>query len=135
MAHKKKKRELFSFNNAIILLVILMLFVLLKTIFIPAETISLLKEIKVDLAQEAEIVLDKLTDGLEEISLLSSNELIEEKFETLDKMGYDEVKDMLGIENEFCIFLEDVTGNLVKIDDLNLAIGSDKIYINGIPCK
>jgi len=60
---------------------------------------------------------------------------MEDSVARLDQMDYDEVKNLLGVKNDFCIFFEDVTGNLVKIDDLNLAIGSNKIYINGQPCK
>ena len=50
-------------------------------------------------------------------------------------MDYNEVKDILGIKSDFCIYFEDVTGNLVRIDNTNLGIGSDKIFINGEPCK
>jgi hypothetical protein len=131
-----KKRELFNFNNAITLLVILFLFVILKTIFIPSETVSLLLEkVKTDLTEEAEIVLDKLTNGPVEISLLSSNELIEEKIENLGRMDYEEVKNIFGIENDFCIFFEDISGNIVQIDSLNPGIGSNLIYIDGNPCE
>ena len=131
-----KKRELFNFNNAITLLVILFLFVILKTIFIPSETVSLLLEkVKTDLTEEAEIVLDKLTNGPVEISLLSSNELIEEKIENLGRMDYEEVKNIFGIENDFCIFFEDISGNIVQIDSLSPGIGSNLIYIDGNPCE
>tara|TARA_Y100000310_G_C20696041_1_gene825824 strand:- start:4296 stop:4499 length:204 start_codon:yes stop_codon:yes gene_type:complete len=67
--------------------------------------------------------------------LISSNELTVEKVRSLDKMDYNEVKDILGIKSDFCIYFEDVTGNLVRIDNTNLGIGSDKIFINGEPCK
>ena len=119
-----KKREWFNFNKAMVLLFILLIIGLLKAVIVP----------KADLAEEAEIVLEKLTKGDTEINLLSSNTLLEEKLENLDRMGYDEVKNILGIKSDFCIYFEDATGNIVKIDDISPGIGSDKIYINGEPC-
>ena len=126
-----KKLEWFNYNKAILLLLIIALFVILKTIFTPPETIQLIEQIKTDLVKESEIVLDKLTNGQEEISLLNSNELIVEEVIKLDQMSYNEVKNMFGVKNDFCIYFEDVSGNLVKFDNTNLGIGSNKIYIDG----
>ena len=117
-----KKREWLNFNKAIVLLLILALFVILKTAFTPQKT-------------EAEIVLSKLTDGNTKVSLTESDELIEEKIKNLDQMDYDEIKNIIGVKNDFCIFFEDSSGDLVKIDGINPYIGSNKIYINGYPCK
>lgn len=130
-----KKLEWFNYNKAILLLLIIALFVILKTIFTPPETIQLIEQIKTDLVKESEIVLDKLTNGQEEISLLNSNELIVEEVIKLDQMSYNEVKNMFGVKNDFCIYFEDITGNILKIDGVNLGIGSNKIYINGEPCR
>lgn len=127
MAKKKtKKREWLNFNKAIVFLLILALFVILKTAFTPQKT---------ELMEEAEIVLNTLTHGYTKVSVVQSNELIEEKIRNLDKMDYNEAKNILGVESDFCIFFEDTTGSLVRIDDTNPAIGSNKIYINGEPCR
>ena len=123
-----KKRELFNFDRAIVLLLILALFVILETALTPPEATT-------ELMQEAEIVLSTLTNGHAKISLVDSDELIEEKIENLGQMDCNEIKNILGVKNDFCIFLEDASGNLVKIDGINLCIGSNKIYINGHPCK
>jgi hypothetical protein len=61
--------------------------------------------------------------------------LVEKEVNKLDQMDYEEVKSMLGIKNDFCIYFEDANENVMKIDDINLGIGSSKIYINGEPCK
>jgi hypothetical protein len=127
MAGKKaRKREWLDFNRAIVLLLIISLFIILKTAFTPQKT---------ELLKEAEIVLDTLTDDYTKVSLVESNELIEEKIRNLDSMDYNEAKNVLGVEGDFCIFFEDATGNLVRIDNINSGIGSNKIYINGEPCK
>ena len=130
-----KKREWLNFNSAMLLLVILALFVILKTAFTPPEIVRLLEDVKTDLVEEAEIVLDTLTNGASEVSLLDSNELIEEKIRELDKKDYNEIKSMLGVKSDFCIFFEDLNGNPVKIGDINSGVGSDKIYINGKSCE
>jgi len=115
-----------NFNNAIILLTIIALFVIIKTILVPQST---------TVEQEANIVLDTFTNGDDRMSLINQNELIEEKLRNLDDMGYDEIKNELGLKSDFCIYFEDISGNLVRIDNVNLGIGSEKISINGNPCR
>jgi len=125
---KKSKKEWFDSDKAIGLFIIIILFVLIKTIVAPGTA-------KNSLAEEAEIVLQTLTDGFGEVSLLSYDEVLESKMDNLDRMDYEEIKNLIGIENDFCIYFEDITGNIVRIDDANLRIGSGKIYINGEPCE
>ena len=60
---------------------------------------------------------------------------MEKKIIGLEQMDYDEIKDLLGVENDFCVFFEDATGDIMKVNDMETGIGSDKIYINGEPCK
>ena len=125
---KKKSKELFTYDNAIFLLILIAVFVVLKALVVP-EDIQISKG---DLSQDAAMVLDKLTNG--KISLLRSDELIERQIQNLDKMDYEEIKSLFGIKNNFCIYFEDISGNAVKIDNINLGIGSNKISINGEPC-
>ena len=129
MKKKKPKKELFTFNNAIIVLIIIVIFAILKASVAPEQTVLA----KDDLSQDAEIVLDKLTNG--KISLIRSNELIEKQIQNLGKMDYEEIKNLFGVKNDFCIYLEDISGNAVRIDNMNLGIGSNKISINGEPCN
>jgi len=122
-------KNLLNFNNAMIFLFILALFMIIKGAFdtqIGVEN---------NLEYDAEIVLDKLTNGQEEISLMSSEELIEEKLKNLDQMEYNEIKRKLGVKTDFCIYFEKLNGNILKFDNINLGIGSDKIQINGEPCR
>ena len=123
---KREKLELFNFNKAVVLLLILSLIVISITVFTSQKN---------ELSGEAEIVLSTLTDGNTKVSLTESDELIEEKIKNLDQMGYGEIKNIIGVKNDFCIFFEDSSGNLVKIDGINPYIGSNKIYINGDSCK
>lgn len=132
---RNKKKEWFNFDKAIFLLLLIALFVLLKTFFTSLEPSTVVEVTENNLVQESAIVLDKLTNGETVVSLLDSNVLSEEKIISLNQMDYEEIKSLIGIKNDFCIFFEDVTGNVIKIADINSGIGSGKIYVNGNPCK
>ncbi len=132
---RTEKQQWFNFNKAVTLLILLAVIGILRTTLPPTQTPKLLEEKKTDLAGEADIILSKLTDGNAEVSLLDSNELMEKKIIGLEQMNYDELKDLLGVENDFCVFFEDATGDIMKVNDMETGIGSDKIYINGEPCK
>lgn len=118
-------KQFFNFNRAMLLLFIIASFIIIKAAFTSENP---------NLEQEANMVMAKLTNS-DEISLLSSDEIDAEKLSTLDEMDYNEVKGMLGIKNDFCIYFEDEDGALVKIDGTNPGIGSGKILINGEPCR
>ena len=49
-------------------------------------------------------------------------------------MDYNRVKAIVGVKNDFCIYFEDITGSILKVDGMGTGIGSGKIYINGQPC-
>ena len=132
MKRKAKKREWITLHNAIVFIIILMVIAVLRSI-VSSETGTAGE--KVNLEKEAVTVLSKITDERTPISLLKSNELLEEKVEQLEKMDYEEIKSMLGIKSDFCIFFEDATGNLVRVNEVKSGIGSRKIYINGKPCE
>ena len=119
-----KKKEWLNFNKAMLLLLIISLFAIIKTAFMPDS----------ELAKEAEIILDKLTNGNGEINLLNANELVEEKVIELHQMDYNNVKSMLGVKSDFCVYFEDISGNAITIDGISPGIGSNKILINGEPC-
>lgn len=133
-AKKAKKEQWLSFNKAISLLLALALLVIFKTSLTPSQDTKLPEEEKANLAGEAEIVLDKLAGGHAEVSVLDSDGLMEEKVIDLEQRDYNEIKSMLGVKNDFCLFFEDATGNLVRIDGIDSGIGSDKIHVNGEPC-
>lgn len=127
--------EWINFNKAMLLLLLIALFVILKTVFTTPDTVKPFKVLNSDLIYEANILLNGLTEDSQRISILNSNELIEGKLDNLDQMDYDEIKNILGIKNDFCIYFESINGDVLKINSINSGIGSDKIYINGKSCK
>lgn len=74
------------------------------------------------------------------VSNLKTNEIIDSEnvinVERLMTLNQDELRNELGIKNDFCIVFEK-DGNLVKIDPENNVngIGSKEIIVNGVPCK
>ncbi|MCH8329716.1 MAG: hypothetical protein IIB81_05000, partial [Nanoarchaeota archaeon] len=89
---------------------------------------------KYDLAKEAKIVLDTIAGEHPDLGILSLNELTDERIRNLNNKDYMELKSMLGVKSDFCIFFEDITGNFVQVDGIKAGIGSDKISVNGQPC-
>ena len=133
---KNVGKDLFTFNNAVVLALILSLIIIFKTILGSVTTLKSAEKVDVadlaDLEQEAKILLDTVT--AEGTGLVQSNELLEDKVKSLSNMDYDEFKHTLGLKSDFCIYFEDANGNLIKIDGVEHGIGSEKIKINGKPC-
>ena len=134
---KNVGKDLFTFDNAVLLALMLALIVLFKTILGSVVTFEAAEKVDVadlaDLEQEAKILLDTVT--AEGTGLVQSNELLEDKVKSLSNMDYDEFKHTLGLKSDFCIYFEDANGNLIKIDGVEHGIGSEKIKINGKPCE
>ena len=130
---KNVGKDLFTFNNAVLFALMLALIVLFKTILGSVATFKTAE--KADLEQEAKTLLDTVTAEGKAISLVESNELLEEKVKSLGNMDYDEFKNTLGLKSDFCIYFEDASGNLIKVNGIELGIGSEKIKINGKPCE
>ena len=137
-AKKNVGKNLFTFNNAVLLALMLALIVLFRTILGSVATFEAAEfkaAEKVDLEQEAKILLDTVTAEGTAISLVESNELLEEKVKSLSNMDYDEFKNTLGLKSDFCIYFEDASGNLIKVNGVESGIGSGKIKINGEQCE
>jgi len=133
-AKKSIKKNLFTFNNIVLLALLFALIVLFKAILVPVQSPAFKLAEKTNLEQEAKTLLDTVATEGTDISLIKSNELIEEKIEHLDNMDYNKFKDILGVKSDFCVYFEDATGNLIKVDGIEPGIGSEKIQINGKPC-
>lgn len=86
-----------------------------------------------ELQEEAENILDGLTNG-DEHTFAVNDFFQEEILAKISGMSYKELKDSLNVENDFCIYFEDENGNLVEVKDGLRSVGSDAIVINGRPC-
>ncbi len=138
MAKNAKKKfnaenDLFTFNNAVLIALILALIVLFKTIAASSPLFS--AEKKPDLEQDAKTLLDTVAAESKSMSFANSDALLEENIKRLNSMGYNEFKGIAGVKSDFCVYFEDTSGNLIKIEGIKLGIGSEKIRINGHPCN
>ena len=134
--HNVKKnagKDLFTFNNVVLFALTMAIIALSKTILGSVASFKIAEEI--DLEQEAKTLLDAVAVEGTGASLIESNELSEEKVKSLSDTDYDEFKHALGLKNDFCVYFEDESGNLIKVGGIELGIGSEKIKINGKPCE
>ncbi len=67
-----------------------------------------------DLNSEGEHIV-KTLDSVE-MGVIKENQIDDKELQELVSKDYDELKNELGIRNEFCIFLEDEEGNVIPIE-------------------
>lgn len=87
---------------------------------------------------EATGVLEKLTmdstNANNKIAFIEGNSIDKEKLESISKLSYDQIKQELGTDKDFYIYLEDSKGRMIPIDSKN-CLGSSKAMVNGIKCS
>lgn len=94
---------------------------------------------------ESEVIATKLTTPeaatSDEMIVATDNQLDIEKLQELTKYpgGYDALKEELGVQNDFCIYLQDENGNVIYIegDDgkyTGIGPGSPELNLSGVPC-
>ena len=79
---------------------------------------------KLGAEQIATVILDN-----HKISFASGGVIDDNKFKEIQNMNYNELKNYLKADNDFCIYVEDEKGNII------LAKGSSKLSRDGIYCR
>ena len=124
MANKKKS------NNEGLLMLISFLLVL----FLVYSADTLEKE--GGLKKEAKMILDSSVTGNTVLNFINPDgTLNEEKFIRLSEREYQQIKEELELEHDFCIYIADEEGNPVIVYDHVIGIGSPDIKVAGKPCK
>lgn len=91
---------------------------------------------------ESEVVATKLTSD-QSLKVADSNKLDMSKLSslaTLAEQNYTELKKELGIEHEFCIYVQDEEGNLIYIDAgsgerfTGVGSGTSDVNLSNVPC-
>ena len=90
-------------------------------------------EVKNALRSNAETVVVKFSQDPNLRIIDENNILNNDKLANLSAMGYDELKRQLGIEGDFCIYIEDENGRVVPIGS-QYSIGKGDVNIGGNPC-
>lgn len=95
-----------------------------------------------DLKEEASIVIEQVADEESPLKAVDKGAIDVDELNKLKSLPYDDLKRRLRTEGDFCIYIEDENGNLVKIGGTK-SVGSpdikikDKIgdEIQEIPCS
>ena len=88
-----------------------------------------------NLNEEASIVIKQVSSGDSSLRILNKNEINITKINELKNLSYDELKQRLRVEGDFCIYVEDENGNIVLLNNSYKGIGSSSINISGTPCS
>ncbi len=113
------------FAAVVFLIVIVFAIVLLTDLFEAGTT----KELN----EESQRILQKLSSGIGP-QLIRGSEVNMENVEQLLNMTYDELKELLGVKYDFCIFFEDQDGNIILINESFVGFGDPNVTINDLPC-
>ena len=57
------------------------------------------------------------------------------KLAAVSNISYENLKSLLGIESEFCIYFEDEKGNIVPVQGDRMGIGSSLVNLSGTGCN
>ena len=82
---------------------------------------------------ESEYLPRMLEENASLSSFVEGNKIKVSKLYNLTGKNYTELKNELGIKNDFCIYFVDEEGYLVKINN-KTGIGSPRFKINNTPC-
>ena len=85
--------------------------------------------------EEASIILQQIVSSDAPYRIIDSDEVNTSKLNELKNTSYDELRRILRIEGDFCIFMEDDKGYIVLINNSYIGIGSPNIILAGIPCS
>ena len=87
------------------------------------------------LNEQASLIIKQTAGGNSAVAVVNDNEVNISKFNELKNLSYEELKRMLRVEGDFCIYLEDEKGNLVLINNSYRGVGSPNINLSGAPCS
>src|SRR3989338_46406 len=87
------------------------------------------------LKKDGGAVVEQIASDEAIYKIVDGYELNASKLGQLKNITYEELKKMLRIEGDFCIYLEDEKGNIVLINNSYMGIGSPNINLNGVPCS
>ncbi|MBN1157680.1 hypothetical protein JXA85_08740 [Candidatus Woesearchaeota archaeon] len=86
----------------------------------------------------AKIVYSPTTAGNLSTSFIVNNKVDKERLRAVSELSYAQMKSVLGVKHDFCIYLEDEYGNMINISDVTAdkspCIGSPNATLNGAPC-
>ena len=127
-----KRGQTYSMDLLIGLMVFLVMFI---GFFLLISVIS--KPAKSTLHNEAVNILNKVSSGTENISFVDRSAISEEDLRALAGRDYEEIKELINANKDFCIYLEDENGTVMPIafhDSYVIGLGSSNMTIGNMTC-
>jgi lipopolysaccharide export LptBFGC system permease protein LptF len=123
----RSRRRISRFDEWILMII----FVALLIFFIDLLSVPRAED-------ETIIALEKLTlnsqNANQKIAFIEGNSINEAKLESVSQLNYNQIKQELGTDKDFYLYLEDSRGRVVPIDG-KLCLGSSKATVNGVKCS
>jgi len=109
-----RKGQTFSFDIMIASGVFMLAIIFLVYLLSQSDDTGSLEDL-VAVGESISGQLVSSSDG--RLALVVRNQLQKEKLQILASMDYNELRNLLGISEDFCLHFEDEQGNLIDIDD------------------
>ena len=87
------------------------------------------------LKEEAFVVIKEVSSKDANIRIIDNNEVNISRLGHLKNLTYDELKSILRIDSDFCIFFEDENGRIILINNSYTGTGSSNINLSNVPCS
>ena len=88
-----------------------------------------------NLKNDASLVIRQVSSEGLPVNILDRQQVNISKLNELKNLTYAELKSMLRVEGDFCIYMEDDKGYVVIVNNSYKGIGSPKINISNTPCN
>lgn len=88
-----------------------------------------------DLKKESSLIAKQFASSDALTRVTDNNEINVSRLNELKNLSYDELKQRLRMEGDFCLYFEDGNGRLVLINNSYRGIGAPNIDLSGAPCS
>ena len=88
-----------------------------------------------NLKNDASLIIRQVSSEGLPVNILDRQQVNISKLNELKNLTYDELKSILRVEGDFCIYLEDDRGYVVIVNNSYKGIGSPNINISNTPCN
>ena len=88
-----------------------------------------------NLKNDASVIIKQVSSEGAPVNFLYKQQVNASRMNELKNLSYDELKRILNIEGDFCIYLEDENGDIIILNNSYKGIGSGNINISNTPCN
>ena len=87
-----------------------------------------------NLKNDASLIIKQVSSEGLPVNILDRQQVNISKLNELNNLTYEELKSMLRVEGDFCIYMEDDKGYVVIVNNSYKGVGSPNINISSTPC-